>query len=244
MSQHFNSMLEHLKMAGRRPVESSSSNGGTAGANQNGVTGGGGGSISALIQKFSSPLPINKHGERPLNNNTNKININNNTCSVAKVRDPQVMDEVDCAVNSEPNVKSATFFSNICLPNVNQKKSVTVERKKSGAFVDNNMCKAVSNGSITSSSAKRQSVSSQAGQEARTRDLSPCTDKLLTSSMSGLNIQRKLSGDYRNNEEGGIKPAIFKPIRVKNITTKAETYDTLHCKAIEKVSGRDDGDDS
>lgn len=52
--------------------------------------------------------------------------------------------------------------------------------------------------------------------------------------------QRKLSADMRlrglNPDEGDSMSYHIKPVKLKTVTTKAESYDTLHCKAAKQVS--------
>lgn len=53
--------------------------------------------------------------------------------------------------------------------------------------------------------------------------------------------QRKLSPDMRlrdlNHEDGDSVSYHVKPIKLKTVSTKAEFYDTLHCKTAKQVSG-------
>lgn len=49
--------------------------------------------------------------------------------------------------------------------------------------------------------------------------------------------QRKLSADLRNREDIEMsKPVQIRPVKLKNMVSRAETYDTLHLKTSEKVS--------
>uniref|UniRef100_A0A182MHX5 Uncharacterized protein n=1 Tax=Anopheles culicifacies TaxID=139723 RepID=A0A182MHX5_9DIPT len=233
MSQHINSMLEHLKMG------SLMSKGGSGGKQQQQVTptASANGSVVASASSgapngscTNNNLHCNHHGGSGTgghnnNNNTSSINANHNSnchnggpLAGGKMADTTVLVERREVAEGRESSKANHVGEERRGYDVSRKRcSISVQQHGGGGGQDG-------------------------GGNIRTnyRELSPAS----------LRIHRKSSHDIRNTLLGpdgevlhlhdpsgkggdgmGKMPAVVKPIKLKSIVTKAESYDTMHGKA-------------
>uniref|UniRef100_A0A904BYX7 Uncharacterized protein n=1 Tax=Anopheles stephensi TaxID=30069 RepID=A0A904BYX7_ANOST len=224
MSQHLNSMLEHLKMGslmskgGKQQQQvapaTSSANGSVASA-----SGAPNGSCT------NNNLHCNHHGGTGHNNNNNTSNINanhNNNCHNGGPLAGGKMADTTTVVVERREVAEGRESS----------KANHIGEERRGYDVSRKRCSISVHGGGTEGG----------GGNMRTnyRELSPAS----------LRIHRKSSHDIRNTLLGpdgevlhlhdpsgkggdgmGKMPAVVKPIKLKSIVTKAESYDTMHGKA-------------
>uniref|UniRef100_A0A182IVJ1 Uncharacterized protein n=1 Tax=Anopheles atroparvus TaxID=41427 RepID=A0A182IVJ1_ANOAO len=246
MSQHLNSMLEHLKMGSL--MSKGGSSGATGGGKQQQVQPSPAGSASpnAVVGNGSIASHAgsaatgaapngcannNLHSNAPHANhhNNNLLHHNhNNNCqnggagmTGAKVADPPVIVERGrCSVVEDVGIKSSNHVGE-------DRRGYDVSRKRCSISVQQH---GAGGGSDTGGGNSRSNY----------RELSPAS----------LRIHRKSSHDIRNTLLGpdgevlhlhdpsgkggdgvGKMPTVVKPIKLKSIITKAESYDTMHGKA-------------
>uniref|UniRef100_A0A182NU21 Uncharacterized protein n=1 Tax=Anopheles dirus TaxID=7168 RepID=A0A182NU21_9DIPT len=238
MSQHLNSMLEHLKMG------SLMSKGGSSGSKQQQQVGqppststttgtAANGSVASSAGNGSctggtnNNLHCNHHGHSNTNNNNNTSSTNhNNNChnggplAHGGAKAPVVAEAATVQVERREGADGRE-----------SSKSNHVGDERRGYDVSRKRC---------SISVQQHHGAPDAAGRTNYRELSPAS----------LRIHRKSSHDIRNTLLGpdgevlhlhdpsgkggdgmGKMPAVVKPIKLKSIVTKAESYDTMHGKA-------------
>ncbi|XP_038108914.1 nitric oxide synthase isoform X1 [Culex quinquefasciatus] len=244
MSQHLNSMLEHLKMGSL--MNKGRNN------NSNGSAGGGGG--SAASNGSASNGTVANHIGNGLNNNNNGsvgTNTNNNNNHVTGLKTPDKNGSavaVDGFPDHRPQAPSEVI-------KVTPSDTVTPPVVMGGKSGHGDGHHPPASGHRFEPGRKRCSISvhSQHNQHLPGGDgggpgggsngdaIRPGGYREL--SPQSLRIHRKSSHDIRilgaDGEtlhgfmEGGKMPNVVKPMKLKCISTKAESYDTLHGRALD-----------
>lgn len=155
--------------------------------------------------------------------------------------DPETTgDEITVIENEKIRKNSVNYISNN--NHGHDLNNITANNHSSNNHQTQNGGSVMSNGSAsgTPSPKKRNSMTSQS--VVQNNDVK----NTINCGQSGqMNLsprigQRKLSADMRlrglNPEDGDSVSYHIKPVKLKTVTTKAEYYDTLHCKAAKQVS--------
>ncbi|XP_062705352.1 nitric oxide synthase isoform X1 [Aedes albopictus] len=227
MSQHLNSMLEHLKMGSLMNKDKG----------QRSTTGNG---------------SVTNHIGNGFNNNSIAAGLganNNNNNSMTSIQSPDNNGSVvdGSTVFHEHRVESVKTMMGSKATPTNDQVANNHQSKSNNTLTDGGGGPTTTGHSKYDPSRKRCSISvhgqhnlqSSNGDAIRPggaggvcRELSP----------QSLRIHRKSSHDIRIlgadgemllHEGGGKMPTVVKPIKLKSITTKAESYDTLHGRATD-----------
>lgn len=238
MSQHFSSVLEHFKIAtAKRNSKTQESN-----DQQPQIVRDGGSKFNfstdrRLTEELSTDLKnskLTKSDEETESNKSKKSKVYPKEFALQE--NIQLLDNDIVAPLAVKHLKRQSFSSGGNFgdkENPNRSSGVTekyMNLSSSSNGIDTNRSNRSGNVIVTIDSHFSGSNSVTTAGSNKSRELSP-TPK---------NQQRKMSQDFRARagsfihlDEDGRSILMRKPVRLKNIITRAEAYDTLHCKGRE-----------